>query len=316
MRGLTISVVVMLVMLFITGFQSINQPFAQETQRQSQPIKLATDLVSLKVTVTDKKGWAVSQLNKEDFKVCEDGVENQITFFSEEESPTSWGLVLDYSSSMSGMMQDVYRAAIHVIDESNKQDEVFIVAFNSQTETICNFTSDKHTLENSVFNLSSGGSTSLYDAVAFALEQIQKGKYKKKVLVVVTDGVDNSSSLNFHDLIKLVEEKDVLIYTVGMVEPMRTGRINMETINARNKLEKLAEVTGAFANFPTNAEQCLESMKKIVHQVSHQYSLAYYPSNTNRDGKWRKIQVIIERKKNQPKYSVQTRAGYYSPREN
>jgi Ca-activated chloride channel family protein len=289
-------------------------PAQQQGQQGAPSLKLDTDLVSLSVTVTDQKGRAITGLKKEDFKVYENGGEQPISFFSAEERPASWGLVLDRSGSMREMIEDVYQAALHVIDEGTEQDEMFIVTFDDQMEIVCDLTTDRHKLGNSILGLRARGSTALWDAVAFALDQIRHGKHQKKVLVVITDGEDNRSRLNFRQLIERVEERNVLIYTVGMFESMDGWHRGMKGGGALGELKKLAEVTGAFAHFPTDVEQCRQTMKEIAREVSRQYSLGYYPANPTRDGKWRKIRVSVGREGSGNGYVARTRAGYYAPR--
>lgn len=304
-----------LAILSLLSLPALAQQHGHETSQEAPAVKLDRELVSLSVTVTDQNGKAVLGLKREDFKVYENGVEQSISFFSAEEAPACWGLVLDRSGSMMTMMQDVYRAAIHVMDEGTEQDEMFIVTLNDQIEIVCDFRSDRHKWENSILGLRAGGTTALYDAVAFALDHIQYAKHQKKVLVVITDGEDNSSRLKFRQLIERVEERNALIYTVGMFESMERSWLGLRDGYRRGELEKLAEVTGARAHFPTNIEQCRESMREIAREVSHQYSLGYYPSNLARDGQWRKIKVtVIRQGEKDAKYVARTRTGYYAPR--
>lgn len=285
--------------------QGAGQEMPEET------LKIETNLVPLNVTVTDRLGRAVTGLRKENFRIYENGVEQQVDFFGPEQTSASWGLVLDRSGSMMEMIQDVYQAALHIIDEGTEQDEMFIVTFNNKTELVKDFTSDRHRLENSILGLRAEGGTALHDAVAFALDHIRHGKHKKKVLMVLTDGEDNMSHLKFRKLVERVEEEGVLIYTVGMVGAMAGGMGGER--NARNELTKLAEVTGAMAHFPTNIERCRETMREIAREVSQQYSLGYYPSNKAHDGKWRTIRVMVGGPSGS-KYVARTRAGYYAPR--
>ncbi|HLF83877.1 MAG TPA: VWA domain-containing protein [Blastocatellia bacterium] len=287
---------------------------------QEAPIKLTTDLVSLNVMVTDQTGRALLGLKKEDFKVYEDRVEQQVSFFSPDEAPVSWGLILDRSGSMMGMMRDVYRAAAHVVDEGTEQDEMFVATFNKQVELVTDFLSDKHKLENSLLGLRAEGETALWDAVTFGLDRIKRGKNRKKVLVVVTDGQDNASKVKFRDLIERAEEADVLIYPVGMSESggissrdlVKLG-IGIRETDPQLELEKLAQATGTKAHFPTDVEQCKAAMKEIAREVSQQYSVGYYPANTARDGKWRKIQVKVG-EAGKKAFVARARAGYYAPK--
>ncbi len=149
---------------------------ATGAQAQQDPpldtIKIDTNLVVLRVTVNDQQGRAAISLKQEAFKIYEDGVEQQIDFFSAEESPVSWGLVLDRSGSMMEMMSEVYDAALHVLDEGTSRDETFIITFNKKPDMVIDFTSDRHRLENSILGLRADGETALYDAVNFALDNL------------------------------------------------------------------------------------------------------------------------------------------------
>ena len=275
-----------------------------------EKVTIDTDLVVLRATVSDTQGRAPAGLKQADFKVYEDGVEQPLSFFSSEESPVSWGLVLDRSGSMTEMMGDVYQAALHVIDDGTSKDEMFIATFNDRSEVISEFTSDRHRLENSTLGLRADGETALYDAVALALDQVKRGKYRKKVLVVVTDGEDNSSRLKFSQLIERAEEEEVLVYAVGMFGQVGMGLMGARSGSARSELEKLAQVTGGTSHFPDDPGQCRDVMSAIAREVSQQYSLGYYPANKSHDGKWRSVRVAVGQ--GQTKYAARTRAGYYA----
>lgn len=281
---------------------------AAQEDLSEERIRIDTDLVVLRVTVSDRKGRAVLRLGQEDFKALEDGAEQPISFFSTEESPASWGLVLDRSGSMMGIMHEVYQAALHVIDEGTSQDEMFIVTFSDKPKIASEFTSDRRQLENSLQGIEADGQTAFYDAVSFALDRVKKGKHRKKVLVVFTDGKDNRSRLKFQQLVERAKEEDVLIYLVGMFESIMMGWDASSEGNAMQELEKLAEVTGTSAHFPRNIKECRKAMKEIASEVSQQYSLGYYPTNKVRDGKWRGIRIVLKEKQ----YVARTRTGYYS----
>ena len=217
---------------------------------------------------------------------------------------------------MMGMMQDVYRAAAHVVDEGTERDEMFAATFNQKVELACDFTSDRHKLQNSLLGLRAEGQTALWDAVIFAADKLKRAQHRKRVLVLVTDGEDNSSQIKFRQLIERVEEEEVLIYPVGMFESGGMMRKLLKSVVGEDyqqpELEKLAEATGARAHFPTSVGECREAMQEIAREVSQQYSVGYYPTNTVRDGKWRKIQVKVG-EAGKTAYIARARAGYYAP---
>jgi Ca-activated chloride channel homolog len=296
------------VFLFVAIAPLFLQP--SKVLQESPTLKVAVDLVLLDVSVRDKENHPVRNLNQKDFHVYEDKVEQPITSFSSEESPVTWGLVLDRSSSMQGMMKVVYEAALNVIDQGTSEDEMFIMTFNNRTEIVSELTSDRRQLRNSIFGLHAEGSTALYDAVDSALDYIKRGTHRKKVLVVVSDGGDNRSRIRFSRLIDWVRESDVLIYTVGMYGHMVNNPTEVRSSSqARQELKTLAETTGAYAHFPTDPEKCREAMGKIAQEVSEHYTIGYYPTNQTRDGRWRKLKVATSN----AKYIVRARSGYYAP---
>ena len=279
--------------------------------QESSTLRVAIDLVLLDVTVHDKRGRPVTTLDQKDFKVYEDKLEQPISYFSQEESPVTWGLVLDRSGSMAGMIKEVYEAALHVIDGGTNEDEVFIMTFSDRPEMVSELTSDPRTLQNSIFGLSAHGSTALYDAVDSALDHIKRGRHRKKALVVITDGADNRSRLTFGRVMNRVKESDVLIYNVGMnvaAGEFAKGRAE------RGRLEQLAEITGGYAYFPTDIKKCREAMANIAREISEHYTIGYYPTNRSHDGRWRKSRVVVaDSNQRNTQYFARSRTGYYAP---
>ena len=153
----------------------------------------------------------------------------------------------------------------------------------------------------------------MYDAVDSALDYLKQGKHRKKVLVVITDGGDNKSRVRLSRLVDRVKESDVLIYTVGMLGVMAHNPTEARmTQQPRQQLEQLAEITGAYAHFPIDAEKCREAMAKIAREVSEHYTIGYYPTNQAHDGRWRKLRVVVtDHHGANTKYLAHTRSGYY-----
>lgn len=272
-------------------------------------IQVPVDLVLIDVSVQDKDGQPVRNLTAEDFRVYEDRIEQHIDSLSAEESPVSWGLVLDRSGSMESVMPQVHAAAVNVLDQGTNDDQMFIMTFNSKQNIVSEITSDRRQLANSVVALKAGGKTALYDSVNAAVDYVRQGEHRRKVLIVVTDGRDNNSLLRFKHLIDRVRESDVLIYAVGMYG---SGMNVRSTILARQELKQLAQVTGADTYFPANTEKCREAIDKIALEVREHYTIGYFSSNRTSDGRWRKLKVAVVSPRS-AKYSVHARSGYYAP---
>lgn len=281
-----------------------------QTEQQAPVFKAETNLVALDVTVTNKRGQAVKGLKKDDFKVYEDNNLQDIEFFSDEQRPASWGLVLDRSGSMSGMMEEVYNAALHSVKAGTGEDDVFVMTFNHDVQIVQDFTTDRDQLLKVSKELSAMGSTALYDAVALAADHIRQGRHQKKVLVVVTDGEDNASHIKFDKLRDMVREREAMIYTVGFFSSSDLAIFKLLQVDSRKELKRLAEETGGMAYFPKNMEECDRACRDIAIQVSRQYSLGYYPKNTAWDGRWRDVSVQLA---GSERALVRARKGYFAP---
>lgn len=283
--------------------------FTGLTLAQDQSLRVAVNLVLLDVSVTDKDGHAVKGLKRENFKMFEDKVEQQISYFSTEESPVSWGVVVDRSGSMSDM-KEVYEAATHMIEGGSTEDEMFVMTFSRRLDAVTDFTADRRKLGDALFGLQANGTTALYDTVGAALDQMKHAKYRRKALLVITDGEDNKSALTLKHLLDRVKESDVVIYTVGM---KITFGAFARSRSDRNQLQELAEVTGGFAHFPIDMEQCRKTMEEIGREVSEHYTIGYYPTNAAYDGKWRKIRVAAtDSSPAQVRYIARSRTGYFA----
>lgn len=212
---------------------------------------------------------------------------------------------------MANMMRQVYQAGIHMLD-AGLGDEMFLLSFNEHPQLLVPFTSERKILARALHSLRATGNTALWDAVGTGLEQMQAAKNKRKVLVVVTDGEDNASSLSFGDLLKETAEAEVPIYPVGMGEELASKSF-FKFLNwgERKKLEKLARLSGANAHFPQDDVECARAMQRIAEEVASQYSIGYYPDIAP-DGTWRMLRVIASDPLTKKKLRVQTRLGYFA----
>jgi Ca-activated chloride channel homolog len=265
-------------------------------------------LVVLNVSVFDKDGKILKDLPKSAFTVYEDGEKQQLTSFRQEDVPISLGLIIDHSASMTDKRERVASAALAMVKASNPEDEVFIIHFNEKAELTREFTSDIQALEQALQNIHPEGETAMRDAALLGIEHLRRhARRDKKVLVVVTDGEDNSSTETQPHLIQVAQQNDVIIYAVGLLgaeEPESAAR-------AARQLNQLTTETGGRAWFPHDVAGIAHIAPEIAHEIRNQYVMAYTPRNTAADGAFRKIRVTV----NAPGATVRTRSGYYAPRQ-
>lgn len=290
---------------------------AQDSPPAGSSLRVDVDLVLLQVTVTDASGRFLRGLKAENFRVYDNGVEQAIHHFTTEDLPFSMGLVLDRSGSMTMMIDEVYQAAFHTIKASKSADEFFISTFNEVFEMRQDLSTDRELLEKRLKGVVADGRTALYDAVLTAVQHIQKGRYDKKALLVVTDGADNSSRIYFSDLLDRIRQENVVIYVVGLFGMASKVGLDLERESTVRELTELAEATGGQAYFPRTMKECEQACVAIAEELRQQYGLGYYPHPRQRDGSWHTLQVQLELPADLSGKAPtpRTRTGYFAPRD-
>lgn len=192
--------------------------FAQQgvTPDAVPTIKVDVQLVSLTATVEDRSGKPVTGLSKADFEVFEDGVRQDVAIFQGERIPVSVGVVFDTSGSMVDKIDEVQDAVVHFIETTNPEDEIFLVQFSRRASLVEDFTGDRKRLRRAIGNLMPGGATALYDAIVLGLQHLQSGKYKKKALLVITDGNDTDSSASLDEAVLTARQSEAVVYAIGI----------------------------------------------------------------------------------------------------
>ncbi len=287
-----------------------------EASQQGHRLKSDVDLVVLHVTVTNDKGDFVPDLSRNDFKIYEDKIPQDVSLFSREDIPVTMGLVIDNSGSMREKRAQVNAAAMTFVKTSNPQDEAFVVNFNDEyyLDTDGDFTSDQTDLQNALARIDTRGSTALYDAVIGSLNHLKKGHKDKRVLLLVTDGDDDASRMSFEDTIKAAEESNATIYTIGVFSEDDRKNDKRMVRHSKKILTELAEATGGEAYFPENLDQVTPICEQVAHEIRNQYSIGYYPTNGSKDGTFRAVQVRVFPPRGIGKVIVRTRTGYYAPK--
>jgi len=332
-------------------------PQEDQDQESSGRFTVNVETIVVNVLVTDRNGKPLTGLQKENFRIFEDGEEQVVQNFFPVDAPFSVGLLLDTSYSTVGKLARIQDSAIEFLDQIHPDDEVMVISFDDDVYLDTDFTQNKQAVERAIKMTRSGRSTQLFEAVYLGLEQLREQPYRK-VMVLFTDGVDTTSpTSSAKETVEMAKEAEVTIYPIffnteadtlaGLRNPSsrspgplgtptaspfpfpfpmpqptpypdpggrypddsRREQVQREYMKARSYLSQLAEVTGG-ARFDAagNLSDLGEAFAKIAEEMRSLYTIAYVPTNREKDGKFRKIKVEV----NIDKGRVRTRQGYYS----
>jgi len=286
-------------------------PSANSSQ-QGVSIKVDVNLVVLHTSVVDAAGRFVDDLKDQNFRVFEDKAEQKLSVFKREDVPVSMGLVIDNSGSMGDKRRRVNEAALTLVQASNPQDEAFVVNFNDDyyLDLDKDFTNSIPELKEALERIDSRGSTALYDAVIGSLDHLKKASKDKRVLLLVTDGVDTVSRNSLENTIKNIQKTNTVIYTIGLLSEDDKAS---DRKRAKKALEQIALASGGVAYFPKSVEDVHSICEQVAHDIRNQYILAYYPSNAARDGTFRTVRVDVIPPRGKGRLTARTRNGYYAP---
>jgi len=265
------------------------------------------------VTVTDPLNRFVTGLDRENFRLFEDKSEQKVTHFASEDAPLSIGVVFDISGSMGSKLERSRQAVSQFFKTANPEDEFFLVEFNDRPELVVDFTTHLEEIQNRLTFTQSRGRTALLDAVYLALNTMKKARNPRKALLIISDGGDNSSRYTESEVKGRVREADVQIYAIGIFEPAASRGRTPEEMTGPSLLSEIAEQTGG-RHFPVdNLNELPDVAAKIGVELRNQYILGYTPSNLERDGKYRKVQVKLVQPRGLPPLRASWRLGYYAP---
>jgi VWFA-related protein len=264
------------------------------------------DLVVLHATVRDRKGGFVAGLRKENFRVFEDGVPQEIRVFQHEDVPVAVGLIVDDSGSMGPKRKEVTGAALAFVRTSNPRDQMFVVNFNERTsfglpDTEL-FSASTSELEQALNGVPANGKTALYDAIEAGLVHLKKATLNKQVLIVISDGGDNSSRHTLGQVLEAAGRSDAMVYTIGLFDEYDRDR-NPEV------LRRIARITGGEAFLPKETSKVVAICERIAQDIRNQYTIGYVPSNGKLDNTYRTIHMTAMGQHGE-KTLVRTRAGY------
>lgn len=275
------------------------------------PLRIKTDLVTLTLTVTDPYGRYVSGLNKNAFTVFDNGVEQEISYFSDADAPVSVGILFDVSGSMNGeKIRKAKKALERFINTSHPSDEYFLIAFNNRAQLLMDRTRDGEAILRKLTLVQPKNNTALYDAVYLGVERVTRGTHQKRAMLVISDGQDNASRYNFGEVRRIMKESDVVTYSVGIMD--RGDSASANGMQGQAFLDELSSVSGGKSFYPQTDIEMDEIFERIALELRHQYSIGYTPKDFKIDGKWRKVKTKIKPPRGLPRLTVRAREGYYA----
>ena len=280
--------------------------------RQRPSFRAGIDIVSLNVTVTDASNHYVTDLAENEFSVFEDGVKQNITFFSRRQQPIALSLLLDSSASMEQHLVTLQTAATNFIKKLKPNDIAQVIDFDSRVEIRQGFTGNHADLQAAIEQTNAGGSTSLHNALYIALKELRKVKavseedVRRQALIVFSDGEDTSSLVSFEEVLDLAKRSETAIYAIAL----RGNDVQAKGFReAEFVMRTLAQETGGRAFFPARIEDLAGVYAQISDELASQYTIGYTSANQRRDGAWRRLVVQVARANITPR----TKKGYYAP---
>ena len=281
-------------------------PRAQTQKDDDEVVRVESDLVVLNVTVTDKEGRYVHKIARPEFKVFEDGREQQVTLFSVEETPFAAAILLDTSGSMETRLTLARAAAIRFLEGLREEDVASVYNFYSEVEQLQDFSPGRD-LPPMAYSLHSEGMTALNDAVVRASKDLAARPEKRRAVILLTDGLDTKSGATAEKALNAALAANATIYTVDMIDPQAKA---MDKMQAAGALRYFANKSGGRYISSPGGQALDKAFDEIREELSNQYTLGYRPLNHARDGRWRKIELKLAR----PELNARTRDGYRAPK--
>jgi VWFA-related protein len=254
--------------------------------------------VILWATVTTKKDQFVTGLEKEDFRVFEQGVEQEVVEFYAEDRPISLALLLDSSGSMKETIKELHLAAGAFVETLTDQDRALVIDFDDSVFLLQELTSDKAALREAVSSTEPLGGTAIHDALHAAYRKL-RGLDGRKAIILISDGEDTHSRTPYPRVLEEAKSEGILVYTIGLGPGTK-----------RSALKDLADATGGRSFFVGKAEELTETYKAIADELRKQYYVTYSSRNTVFDGRYIEIRVAMRN----PDWDVRSRRGYFAVR--
>jgi VWFA-related protein len=293
----------------ITPRPAAKAPVPETAVDRHVDIRVDTTMVLIPVSVTTMLGTFVASLDKENFRLYEDKVQQEILSFSSQDAAMSIGIVCDTSGSMGEKLKTSREAVAQFLKVANPVDEFFLIQFNDRPELAVPFTHTPGEILDRMMFAQSKGMTALLDGVYMAMNQMRKAKNPRKAILIISDGGDNHSRYTQGEVKNSVVESDVQIYGIGIFG----GGNSLEEANGPELLRQLASMTGGHSYTVTRLQEMRDVAEKIAIELRNEYVLGYSPKNGTRDGKYRRVEVKLLKVAGLPPLKAAFRTGYYAP---
>lgn len=269
--------------------------------------------VSLAVTLLDEKNRLVSGLDATNFRVYEDGVQQELEFFSVGELPLKLVILIDTSGSMRQKLALAQEAALGFVESLKPGDEVQVVEFGSRVMTLVEFTPEFDEIAAAIRSTEAEGATAIYNAIYISLKDLDahaRDSIDRRAVVVLSDGNDTASVLGFEDVREQARKSNVAVYAISL-RATAADLAKEKYMNAKYELDVLAHESGGVSYAPQDIGDLADVYDQILGELKGQYSLGYTSTNSKQDGKWRRLQIVSEAEGT----TVRSREGYYAPRQ-
>jgi Ca-activated chloride channel homolog len=304
--------------------QNSSSPAAATSETDDEVVKVDTNLVTIPISVFDRDGLYIPNLRQSDFKIFENGKEQEIAYFGTSDKPFTVILLIDTSPSTAYKIEEIQQAAIAFVDQLKPQDSVMVIEFDGNVHVLTESTQDRQKIYKAIQKADFGGGTSLYDAVDFSLKKRLSKVDGRKAIILFTDGVDTQSSkANYDSTLDLAEEADALIFPIyyntffdtrgGIGSPFPGGQIYTRGTSAqeyaigKKYLEELSGVTGGRVFRPEATPGGLTAaFEGIAEELRRQYNIGYIPQDDAKAGERKQIKVRV----NRPNLVIRSRDSY------
>jgi Ca-activated chloride channel family protein len=324
-------ILIMGIPLLLLGSQAAysQQLPKDDSDRQGFQIGVDVDQVFLSVNARSKYGGFVEGLGKEEFRVFESGVEQQIVNFYSQGMPVQVVLLIDVSGSTRRAQSEISKAAMGFAASLESEDQISVVTFSDDPRLILNWTNDIQRVTSALHSIYAKGATVLHDALYVVFDDLLRDVEGKKAVIILTDGIDTGSMVGQAEVMQLAVRSETIVYVVSKLEEYWAGAIAARAqlhsqsrwipevlkdsfiLEARQFLERLAQRTGGKILSAQDFSTLRDVYRQVAEELKNQYYISYISSNIMKDGRWREIEVRTQRRE----VEVNTRPGYYAPLE-